>query len=143
MWFSKLNKLFKKDQTEFEKIKTMLFSHYLRLINIFDFYSGQSDYPVISMNDVTNFSHQVSILGTTHIKLADMDLELIATNVPHHNYLKAEERNLQRYEFIEFLVRISLKRYVDPPNKFMTDRVAAIEKLFERKFSANLPARLL
>ena len=94
IWFSKLNKLFKKDPTEFERMKAMLFSHYLRLINIFDFYSGQSDYPVISMNDVTNFSHQVSILGTNHIKLADMDLELIATNVPHHNYLKAEERNL-------------------------------------------------
>ena len=86
-------------------MKDTLFQHYLRLINIFDYYAGQSDYPVISFNDVTNFAHQVNILGSGHIKLAELDLLLIATNVPWHNYLKAEERNLQRYEFLEFIVR--------------------------------------
>ena len=60
--YSKLARLFKKDKTVFEKVKEKLFEHYLQLINIFDFYSGISEYPRISMMDMTSFAHHTNIL---------------------------------------------------------------------------------
>ena len=94
LWFGKINKVFRKDPEEYERVKTFLFDHYVRLMNIFHYYSGMSDYPVISMNDVTNFAHQCNILDPNYVKLAEMDLLLISSNVVHHTYLKSEERNL-------------------------------------------------
>ena len=59
MEYAKINRLFKKDMTgaTYERVKECLFSHYLQIINIFAFYSGISEYPRISMNDMTSFAH--------------------------------------------------------------------------------------
>ena len=49
----------KKEDVEavYTSIKEKLFEHYVRILNIFDFYSGFSSYPTISMNDFTSFSN--------------------------------------------------------------------------------------
>ena len=57
MEYAKLAKLFKRDPLIYEKVKECLFTHYVTIINIFDFYCGTSDYPRISMNDITSFAH--------------------------------------------------------------------------------------
>ena len=69
---------------EVAKIKELLFEHYVRLCNIFDYYSGTSSYPTISMNDFTSFSNHCKILDHERVKLADLDLILVATCVSHH-----------------------------------------------------------
>ena len=130
IWFGKIEKIFKKDVEEFQAIKAFFHENYKKLINIFDFYSGISDYPVINMMDVTSFSHKCNILDPNYLKLADHDLILIATNVTHHQYLKSEERNLQRYEFLEFLLRIAIYRYIEP-NKILKTKQEALERLLE------------
>ena len=94
LWFSKIEKIFKKDVEAFQSVKSVMKDHYKDLINIFDFYSGISDYPVINMMDVTSFAHKCKLIDPNYIKLADLDLILISTNVTHHQYLKSEERNL-------------------------------------------------
>ena len=63
LWFGKINKLFRKDPEEYERVKDCLFQHYVRLTNIFHHYSGMSEYPVISMNDVTSFAHHTNLLN--------------------------------------------------------------------------------
>lgn len=70
------------------------------------------------------------------MNLAQLDLLLISSNVVHHTYLKSEERNLQRYEFIEFIMRTAIFRYIDP-NHYMTDKVQAIEALLAEHIYPN------
>ena len=80
LWFSKIEKIFKKDVDEFLALKACMHENYKQLINIFVYCSGLSDYPVIGMMDVTSFSHRCKIIDPNFIKLADHDLILVATN---------------------------------------------------------------
>ena len=113
MEYAKVSRLFKKDKTVYDRVKETLFEHYVQVINIFDFYSGISEYPRISMNDITSFAHHTGILDQKYINLAGLDLLLVATNVSHHKYKQSAERDICRYELFEFIVRTAIFRYVD------------------------------
>ena len=113
MKFSKIAKLFRKDPAVFDEMKELLFDNYVALLNIFNYYSGMSDYPVMGWNDVNSFGHMTGLLEDNMIKMSDYDLIFIGTNVVNHTYTKSEERTLQRYEFLEFLVRLAMYRYVE------------------------------
>lgn len=84
----------------------------MRLINIFDYYSGRSNYPTISMNDFTSFAGACNITDPEYVKLADLDLILVATCVSHHQYVNSAEKDLQRYEFVEMICRVADFRYL-------------------------------
>ena len=62
MEYAKISRLFKKDTAVYDRVKEILFEHYVTIINIFDFYSGISEYPRISMNDMTSFAHHTDLL---------------------------------------------------------------------------------
>jgi len=100
-------------EAELAEIKACLFREYLPIINIFDYYAGTSSYPTISMNDFTSFSNQCGILDHTNIKLADLDLILVATCVSINEYVSSAEKDMQRYEFMEMLVRVAHERLKD------------------------------
>ena len=73
IWFGKIKRTIKKgpDQdNEFERIKDLLFEHYVRLINIFDYYAGASAYPTLGLNDFTSFCNTCGILDGEFIGLA-------------------------------------------------------------------------
>ena len=56
----------------------------------------------------------VSLVDANSLKLADIDVEFIATNVGgHKGKLKHmnPERHLCRYEFVEIIVRLALTKY--------------------------------
>ena len=82
--FGKISRTINKKEdfdTEFNGIKGILLVHYQDILNIFDYYSGSSNYPTISMNDFTSFSNQCNILDQKYIGLAQLDLLLVATCV--------------------------------------------------------------
>ena len=83
------------------------------ILNIFDYYSGTSNYPTISMNDFTSFSNATGILDQKIINLAALDLLLVATCVSINEYVNSAEKDLQRYEFVEMIVRVGNQRYKD------------------------------
>ena len=83
----------------------------MRLINIFDYYSGISNYPTISWNDFTSFSTKCKILDHDKIKNADLDLILVATCVSHHQYVNSQTLDQTRYEFLEMIVRVADFRF--------------------------------
>ena len=62
MDYAKVGRLFKKNPEMYDKVKECMFGHYVQIINIFDYYSGASEYPRISMNDITSFAHHTGIL---------------------------------------------------------------------------------
>merc|ERR1712087_587746 len=81
MEYAKIKRLYKKDPAIYDKVCESLFTHYEQLANIFCFYAGTSEYPRISMNDITSFAHHTGLLDQKHINLAGLDLLLVASNV--------------------------------------------------------------
>jgi len=128
--FGKIPRTVKKG-TDFDqevaKIKELLFEHYVRIINIFTFYSGSSAYPTISMNDFTSFANTTKILDQEYIGLAALDLILVATAVSHHQYVNSATLDLTRYEFMEMIVRVANFRYKE--TKLVKTTCEAIEKV--------------
>ena len=64
------------------------------------------------MNDFTSFGNTCGIIDGVHINLAAFDLAHIATCVSDNEYVKSAERDLQRYEFLEMIVRFGKERFV-------------------------------
>lgn len=135
MEYAKIDRLFKKDPSMYDTVKDKLFDHYMQLINIFAFYSGISEYPRISMNDMTSFAHHTEILDNKYIGLAALDLILVGTNVSTHKYKQSAERDICRYEFFEFFVRTANFRYLE--KKEVNDTEEAIERLLNEYVYPN------
>ncbi len=135
MEYAKIDRLFKKTPEMYDIVKEKLFDHYVQIINLFDFYCGISDYPRISMNDITSFCHHTNILDNKYIGLAQLDLLLVATNVSTHKYKQSAERDMCRYEMLEFIVRTANFRYTE--RKQAADTAEAIDKLLEEYIYPN------
>ena len=109
--YSKLHRITKRDEDELERVQEVLWENYAKLKLIFLFYSANSTYPVISLNDFTLFCQKCKIIDAKNLKLNDLDRIFIITNVALHKHFSAQERNLSRYEFLEILVRLGQAKY--------------------------------
>ena len=83
-----------------------IFSHYMSIKNMFLFLAANSSYPTLSFNDTTEFVRRSQLFGK-YLSLARMDQLMIATNQSNNKYKANAERELHRYEFVEFIVRLS------------------------------------
>lgn len=94
--FSKIHKTVgkKSEEGELKAILDLLFEHYERITNVFDYYSGISSYPTISMNDFTSFASHTKILDKVYIGLTELDLLLVATCVSINTYVNSAEKDL-------------------------------------------------
>ncbi len=95
--FGKIPRTVKKGNehdAECQAIKDCLFEHYVRIINIFDYYCGTSSYPTLGMNDFTSFSNVTKILDHDYIGLAALDLIHVATAVSHHQWVNSASLDL-------------------------------------------------
>ena len=98
-------------EKEFKKIKETLLKHYKRIVNIYTYYMGISSFPTISMNDFNSLAKHTGILDGVIMDQASFDLIYVATCVSNHSYSSSAERDLQRYELFEIIVRIANHRY--------------------------------
>lgn len=87
------------------------------------------------MNDFTAFGKKTKIIDEKNVLLANMDLLLVATNVSTHSYKNNAERDLQRYEFYEIIVRIANFRYKE--KNIVKTTSQAIEKLLSTYIYPN------
>ena len=134
MEYAKVFKLFK-DPDLYDRVMETLFSHYMQVINIFDFYAGKSEWPRIGMMDMSSFASECKILDHKHINIAELDLILVATNVSVHKYKKSAERDINRYEMFEFIVRTAQFRYIE--QRVTRDICEGIEMLLEEYIYPN------
>ena len=67
--------------------------------------------------------------------MAGYDLLLVATNVSLHKYKMSAERDICRYEMIEFIVRTAIFRYEE--TRQAKDTVEAITKLLDEYIYPN------
>jgi len=80
--------------------------------NCFLFLASVSTYPTIGYNDTTEFVRR-SQLFDKNINLSRMDQQIVATNVSINKFKSNAERELHRYEFVEFIVRMGKTKYLD------------------------------
>ena len=129
--FSKLFRVCKSDDIELLKVKAKLWDHYPRLMNIFLFEIGRSDNPTISWNDTTSFATRTGILDKVTIDLSTFDRTFILTNVNSHGFFSSAERNLNRYEFLEILVRFANIKMKEKTKRVLTTTDAIELLLYE------------
>jgi len=133
--FSKIIRTVKNDIEQYEDIKDILFKHYMKLNNIFLYYQGVSSFPTISMNDFTSWAKNCNFVDDKWINLATLDRILITTNVALHGLISSAERDLNRYEFLEIIVRIATQLYKE--SKVCDTVPHAIHKLLVENIYPN------
>jgi hypothetical protein len=109
--YSKIQRTVKGEEEMLEDIKEVLFKHFIKLNNIWLYYIGISDYPVIGMNDFTSWAKGCGMVDDKWVNLAALDRILITTNVVLHGLISSAERDLNRYEFLEIIVRLGNAMY--------------------------------
>lgn len=110
--YGKISRL-TKTEADHKAMKDVIFKYYLQIKNIFLFLASTSSYPTLGFNDTTEFVRRSNLFGK-EINLARMDQQMIATNVSNNKYKSNSERELHRYEFVEFIVRLGLTKYKEP-----------------------------
>ena len=105
--------------------------HYPKLKNIWLYYasisSAEGRNPTIHVNEVTEFVRRSNLLG--HVSLARMDQTLIATNMSNNNFKRSAARELERYEFLEFIIRIAQAKYENDRNTTKTHSLADLTNM--------------
>ena len=120
---------------EVQRIREFLFENYVRIINIFYYYSGCSAYPMITMNDFTSFARATNILDYEVIGLAALDLILVATCTSHHQYVNSATLDMTRYEFMEMIVRVANERFKN--TRIVKTTCEALERVLETMIYPN------
>ena len=81
MKYSKIKKIFKTNNNEYEAVKKMLWNNYSKIKNVFLTCLVHSEYPIVSWNDFTVFCNKCKIVDAKTCNLATIDRIYIATNV--------------------------------------------------------------
>jgi hypothetical protein len=137
--WSKLFRVCKSDEAELSRVKMKLWEHFQRISNIFLWEIGRSDRPQIGWGDFTSWCRRMDIIDQATIDLATFDRTFILTNVNSHGYFSSADRNLNRYEFIEIIVRFAKIKYIEKAKDVdrVKTAVEAIDKLFNEKIYPN------
>ena len=67
--------------------------------------------------------------------MANVDINLAATNVSNNKFKNSSERELHRYEFMEVIVRLASTKYKEP--KIITSYHGATTELLEKFIIPN------
>ena len=91
-------------------------------------------YPSIGSNVISEMASLCNNLIDNHtINLSDIDLEFVATNAGIKNNPRNPERQLVRYQLMEFFVRIAKTKYIK--HKVWTNMADAVAKLWDEHLS--------
>ncbi|CAD8165096.1 unnamed protein product [Paramecium pentaurelia] len=114
---SKISKVVK-NPDEFNEVKNLLWKDYKMIKETYKWYSSYNpsgDVWSISSNVITDFSSTTELVDNKTFKLSDLDLKFIATcaaSIEYKGNYRNPERALCRYQFMEFLVRVSDDKYL-------------------------------
>jgi hypothetical protein len=94
------------------------------------------NFPALSMDDVTKLCYKAKLFDK-HMNMATLDKNLVATNASINGFKNPADRELNRYEFIEFILRTAKSKYCDP--KIHHDLSEALDHMMTRDLMPNLP----
>jgi len=73
----------------------------------------------------------MGVIDGDKLQTDQFDRAFISTNVNSHGLIKSAERNLQRYEFVELVVRLARIKYVD--TNIVRNTSLAIERILTQE----------
>lgn len=110
-----------------QKLLDVIEKHYVGMKGIFYFALANSkNFPKLDLDDVTKICYKGKLFDRS-MNMATLDKNFVATNASLNGYKNPADRELNRYEFVEFLVRTAKSKYVD--SKIYHDLSEAVGKL--------------
>lgn len=106
-----------KTEEELEKIKEILRSFYKTIREIYKYFSAyepQNSVPCIGTNVFSDIMNQCNAVDSQYVMLSDIDIEMVASNAGKNKMSNPRnpERCLIRYQMIEMIVRLALRKYL-------------------------------
>ena len=105
-------------QEQLIKVKELLKKKYVLLRECYKYYAGiapPSGVPAIGINLFNEVIQHTNLIDNKTLKLSDVDVEYVASNVSSNYKPKIKslnpERHLCRFELMELLVRIALSKF--------------------------------
>lgn len=97
-----------------QKINDTVEKYYVKLKGMFNYQLTQSkSFPALNMEDVTKICYKARLFDK-HMNMATLDKNLVSTNASINGFKNPSDRELNRYEFLEFLLRTAKSKYLDP-----------------------------
>ena len=96
-----------------QKLLDVIDKYYVSLKNVFYFASASSkNFPKLNLDDVTRMYYKAKLFDRS-MNMATLDKNFVATNASINGHKDPAERELNRYEFVEFVVRTAKSKYCD------------------------------
>eukprot|EP00347_Sterkiella_histriomuscorum_P006493 403352557 len=128
-----------KDSKDLENLKNLLRVYYRKFRETYKYHAGiqmVQGVPAIGTNVLNEIVTITNLADGKNLKLSDVDVEFIATNVSSNYQGKLKhmnpDRHLCRFEFLELIVRFAI-------TKFKKQKITnSITQMVEKLFSDNL-----
>ncbi|CAI2365652.1 unnamed protein product [Moneuplotes crassus] len=129
---SKITKLVKNEEDQAE-VKKILKSHYKEFREVYKFQGALNPaglYPSIGSNVISEIVASCKhLVDNSTLNLSDIDLEFVATNAGNKNNPRNPERQLVRYQLMEYFVRIAKSKFIR--NKICDTFGEAVKKIYD------------
>ncbi|CAD8178213.1 unnamed protein product [Paramecium octaurelia] len=123
------------NQDELQEVKNVIWKDYKMIKETFKWYSSKSpsgEVWSISNNVIADFAFETGLFDNK-FKLSDLDLKFIATcaaSIETKRNHRNPERALCRYQFMEFLVRVSIDKYLE--HKLANNIAESVQMLLDQ-----------
>ena len=101
-----------KDKADLQKCEELVRENYADLKHIFTALTSNLEFPNIGWARFKNYIEQIRLVDR-NCSMSLIDSIFIATNYELEDMTENPDRALNRYEFIEFLVRVAAAKYKD------------------------------
>jgi len=105
-----------KDEEELAKTKKSLRKAYKVIRELYKYYSAFepcNGIPCIGSNVYSDIMNQCNVIDSQYVMISDVDIEMVASNAGKNKNPSPRnpERSLVRYQMIEMIVRLALRKY--------------------------------
>jgi len=109
---------FCKDPDELTRVKKIIKENFKEIKEIYHYLISKSSYPAIGWQDFTNWCFQIKVVPDDKVPLATIDRAFVAANVELEKIPGNvnPDNALNRYEFVEIIVRLAKAKYIDTGN---------------------------
>lgn len=109
-----------------QKLLDVVDKHYVVLKGMFyHALANSKNFPTLNMDDVTRICYKAKLFDR-NMNMATLDKNFVATNASINGLKNPGDRELHRYEFVEFIVRTAKSKYCD--SKMFHDLSEALGK---------------
>ena len=120
-----------KDKADLKRCEEIVIQNYAELKHIFTSLISGIEFPNIGWLTFTQYVEKIHLVDR-YCTMSIIDSNFIATNYEIEDMEENPDRALNRYEFIEFLVRIAAVKYKD------TKQVSTFSEAFEMLLQKNV-----